>query len=161
MGRAHLEISHIEQPLFATRFCFNIYIYIHPGSSIVAPPTISRIVDHRHLALKLTRNRNSFFAPYTVHEVFETIYCSGNKCCSGLKSFDSHETCHQGTDLDDNFGAPYSVLRRFRKSHSRGRFRPSRARKFTFPFFPQIFSPGPFSKWFWVQELPRRFLHEN
>ena len=136
-------------------------VFLHPGSSIVAPPTISRIVDHRHLALQLTRNRNSFFAPCTMHEVFETTYCSGNKCCSGLKSFDSHETCHQGKDWDQNFDTPYNCLPKFRKMHSQGRFWPSRARKFTVSFVPQIFSPGPFSKWFWVQELPKRFLHEK
>ena len=66
--------------------CKSIYIYIHPGSSIVAPPTISRIVDHRHLALKLTRNRNSFFALYTMHEVFGKILF-GKQVLLGTKTF--------------------------------------------------------------------------
>ena len=57
---------------------------------------------------------------------------------SGPKSLDGHETGPQGTDLDENFGILYCFSRRFRKSQSRGRFRPSRGRKsniFIFSFF--------------------------
>ena len=120
-------------------------MYIHPGSSVVAPPTISRIVDHRHLALKLTRNRNSFFAPYTAHEVFEPISCSGNKCCSGLKSFDSHETCHQGTDLDENFGTPWCFFYGDSENRTPGAdFGLPELENSHFQFFHKSFRPGLF-----------------
>ena len=50
-----------------------------------------------------------------------------------------HDRGPQGTDLDENFGIRYSLTRRFRKSQSRGRFRPSRGRKSHFSIFHWFF----------------------
>ena len=95
------------------------------------------------------------------HDIFLKVRKSNsshrkNTCgkiqCLGLKPLDGHESGPQGTDLDENFGTPYHFLRRFRKSQSRGRFRPSRDRKFNFsfsrPFFCSVLGfllacPGP------------------
>ena len=76
--------------------------------------------------------------------------------CSVLKSLEGHETGRQATDLDENFANPYSFSRRFRKSQSRGRFRPSPNRKFNFSLFRQTFRQDFFSKRICVRELPGR-----
>ena len=81
--------------------------------------------------------------------------------CSVLKSLDGHERSPQGTDLDEKSGHLYSFSRRFRKSQSRGRFRPSQNRKFDFsicrPNFCQDLRPQKIR----VRELPGGFLCEN
>ena len=86
------------------------------------------------------------------HDIFLKVRKSNsshrkNTCgkiqCLGLKPLDGHESGPQGTDLDENFGTPYHFLRRFRKSQSRGRFRPSRDRKLNFAFFRQAARRGP------------------
>ena len=100
---------------------------------------------------KLPRGAWIFYMPgkFRINVHFETWYMAFDSfdskiLCLVLKSLDGHETGRQATDLDENFGTPYSFWRRLLKSQSRGRFRPSQNRKFNFSFFTKIFAQTVF-----------------
>ena len=58
--------------------------------------------------------------------------------CLVLKSLDGHETGRQATDLDENFGTPYSFSRKFKKIAVPRPASDFQATKISFHFFVDV-----------------------